>query len=832
MEAIAVVSFVSAIAGLIDFSSKVVKRLDDFQSSTHDIPQSLQHVKTILPTTINGLERIKIGARAGTVDSEAQKALLPAIEGCGNRVRRLEEILAEVLPVKDDSSWDKVKKALRSLSTDKEVQDLLKELDRYLANFTFHTTSSVITVGTLPIPVQQAIMIPKKRDPNFVDRTNILREVESNLRDYGRAAIAGIGGVGKTQIAIEYCYRFLNDCPKANIFWAHTDTLHLLHQWLKDDLNGNWLFVLDNVDDINILEERMPSQFFPAGINQLLPQRAPGAILVTTRDKRVGERLAIRGKTTTVPAMNTAEGSQLFSSYLPAALSTSDLSIEQLVDALEHLPLAITQAAAYITENNISVGEYLSILQEKGAEVLDLLNESLSDDRRSNPESNSVIKTWKLSFDCITKQDPRAAEILSLMAMFDLQGIPATFLRHDDESRLVFMRSISTLHSFSLVAKATDGETYSMHRIVQLSVQAWLELQNTTFRWRKEALFTLAKLFPSGDYETWRACEALLPHTRIVLSHELQSSDCATKRAELLQKLAWFDRSQVVIKGLRPKPKKLGKLSRLFKETMRRCLTLHEQVLGSSHPGTLRSMDCLAWAWYLQERYDEAESLARETLTGREQTLGSNHPDTLESMNSLGIILGIKGSFDEAEILCKASFVLRLQLWSPDHPDVLASQVNLADLLCDRGNYEDAEQQFRLLFESLRRVSGNWHQNTLHTMHQWPCCIDHKGRQDEAIDLYRLTLSFEETSLGREHLNTIITRANLALALEKIRNYEEAAEHFRIIVALKADYTESSHPRLYKIIVDAEENLGLIERRLSRVEAEYGDDDYPTYYSN
>ena len=413
-------------------------------------------------------------------------------------------------------------------------------------------------------------------------------------------------------------------------------------------------------------------------------------------------------------------------------MSTSDLSIEQLVDALEHLPLAITQAAAYITENNISVGEYFSILQEKGAEVLDLLNESHSDDRRSNPESNSVIKTWKLSFDCITKQDPRAAEILSLMAMFDLQGIPAAFLRHDDEPRLVFMKSISTLHSFSLVAKATDGETYSMHRLVQVSAQAWLELQNTTFRWRREALFTLAKLFPSGDYDTWRACEALLPHTRVVLQRELQSSDCAMKRAELLQKLAWFDRSQGRYKSALPKAQEAWEIFERLQgnntpmvlsnmttagdcligqekfveaeKLLQKSFTLQKEVLGSSHPETLRSMDRLALAWLHQERYDEAESLARETLMGREQTLGSNHADTLESMNNLSIIVGNKGSFDEAETLYKTSLALRLQLWGPDHPDVLESQFNFADFLGRQGNHEDAEHQLRLVLESLRRI--------------------------------------------------------------------------------------------------------------------------------
>ncbi|MCJ1261454.1 hypothetical protein MMC22_001318 [Lobaria immixta] len=151
--------------------------------------------KTPYTPPYNGLKRIRAGAQAGPLDSEDQKALVPALKGCGNQARRLEEILAEVLPVKNDSSWDKVKKAFQSLSKDKEVQDLLNDLDRYLLNFTFHSTSSAITVGPQPAPVQQTITIPKKRDPYFVDWTDILREIERNLSDYGRAAIAGIGGV-------------------------------------------------------------------------------------------------------------------------------------------------------------------------------------------------------------------------------------------------------------------------------------------------------------------------------------------------------------------------------------------------------------------------------------------------------------------------------------------------------------------------------------------------------------------------------------------------------------------------------------------------------------
>lgn len=110
-------------------------------------------------------------------------------------------------------------------------------------------------------------------------------------------------------------------------------------------------------------------------------------------------------------------------------------------------------------------------------------------------------------------------------------------------------------------------------------------------------------------------------------------------------------------------------------------------------------------------------------------------------------------------------------------------------------------------------------------MHQLAWCIDGQGRKDESLDLYRLTLNFEETALGGEHLQTIITRKNLALTLEDTGNDEEAAQHLQILLALKGSYTESSHPRIYQFIVQAEEVLELIERRRSGVEAEYSDDD-------
>lgn len=125
-----------------------------------------------------------------------QQALSPALGGCKNRITRLDEILENVLLVKGDSSWDRSIKAFRSLNKDREVQSLFRDLDRYLLFFTFHNTSSAAIAIPQLESAQQVIMIPANRDLNFVDRPEVFRNLQDNLKRNGRAAIAGVGGVG------------------------------------------------------------------------------------------------------------------------------------------------------------------------------------------------------------------------------------------------------------------------------------------------------------------------------------------------------------------------------------------------------------------------------------------------------------------------------------------------------------------------------------------------------------------------------------------------------------------------------------------------------------
>ena len=147
----------------------------------------------------------------------------------------------------------------------------------------------------------------------------------------------------------------------------------------------------------------------------------------------------------------------------------------ELVKILEYLPLAIAQAASYIREEDISLARYLELLQPKNADSKVLLEQDYYHSSRHPDISNSIFQTWKISFDQIQRQTPRAAEILSLMSVFDKQSIPRRLLECEDESPIAFDKALATLKNFSLIQEERTHQVYVLHRLVQLSIQWWLE---------------------------------------------------------------------------------------------------------------------------------------------------------------------------------------------------------------------------------------------------------------------------------------------------------------------------------------------------------------------
>ncbi|KFY69545.1 hypothetical protein V496_00165 [Pseudogymnoascus sp. VKM F-4515 (FW-2607)] len=661
---------------------------------------------------------------------------------------------------------------------------------------------------------------------------------------------------GKSQIAIEYSYRLRVRDPQVWVFWVYastavrfeqayrsiatelelpgaddpkTDVLGLVSRWLSNVDNGRWLLILDNADDIDMFRQtqgegsqKRNDTAFP--LSSYIPQPITGSVLLTTRDRRAASWLST-GYTSVIPVnlMEPEEADQLLRINIPEGLSTSSDRVE-LVKELDYLPLAITQAAAYIGAKAIrmSVYKYLMLYRQNEQSQIRLLGQEYGDLRRAPGVRNSVFRTWQISFDQIKQNNPQAAELLSLMAMFDRQGIPEFLLCIKYPNPLDLEEALGPLYEFSLITIENGGKTFEMHRLVQLATRKWLERSGDGERWQREAIEVVAKAFPGGDYNNWKMCEVMSSHATEVLQYELESDQSTLERASLLYNMAWYNWLQGRYEIAKAESQEsLTTRQHLLKDddTMifdsiemlalvlqsqgkydeaepmyRRTLLLSEKALGKEHPDTLGSMNNLASLLQTQGKYDEAEPMYRQTLLLREKALGKEHPDTLGSMNNLASLLQTQGKYDEAEPMFRQTLLLSEKALGKEHPNTLTSMNNLAFLLERQGKYEEAEPMYRRTLLLREKALGKEHPDTLVSMNNLASLLQTQGKYDEAEPMFRQTLLLSEKALGKEHPNTLTSMNNLALLLQRQGKYEEAELMYQRTLLLREKALGKEHP--------------------------------------
>lgn len=255
----------------------------------------------------------------------------------------------------------------------------------------------------------------------------------------------------KSQLAIEYAYKFCEDNPRSHIFWVYAanfalfeqayrdmarrlklcgpddrkvDPCQLFSRWLDEEEEASWLLILDNADSADLFITRTASIVAETSTNTLeplirfLPKRlaAKNQLLVTTRSRIVGEELAGEAECIAVQPFSPEESKHLFKSKLKkrkVRLPDHDLS-ERLLEVLAFIPLAITQAAAFINQTTMSIQDYLAFFEKNNENFKDALSTELQDLRRQIGFPNSVFRTWKLSFDQILNQSPGRASSFRL----------------------------------------------------------------------------------------------------------------------------------------------------------------------------------------------------------------------------------------------------------------------------------------------------------------------------------------------------------------------------------------------------------------------------------
>ncbi|KFG80287.1 hypothetical protein MANI_027426 [Metarhizium anisopliae] len=387
-------------------------------------------------------------------------------------------------------------------------------------------------------------MIPFDRDPKFVGREDVIKEIDRRFERQRHVALCGLGGVGKSQIAIEYAYRFQQKHPDAHVFWVYSSSgsrmyqgylqiaeklnlsgqigrevnvFRLVCEALGDSICGQWLLVLDNLDDMKVLESTAE---------------------IPCQNCLVGNWMT-NNEITRIEPPDESDAVLLFRSYLVSGNMSDfndylELNCLKLVKALEYMPLAITQAAAYIRNNGVSLDEYLKILHKSDEELSSLMDEEEKDSRRDFQSNCSIFRTWKISFDMIRRSWPRAADILCLMAVLDRQGVPERLLKCQTELEAEFKRSLGRLKAFSLISATKVEGDLGMHRLVQLAVREWITRDQEIYKYQEEALEVMAREFPTVTYENWTWCQALLPHVLVVIRYKT-SDEMIIPRARLLQ---------------------------------------------------------------------------------------------------------------------------------------------------------------------------------------------------------------------------------------------------------------------------------------------------------
>ncbi|KAI9778144.1 MAG: hypothetical protein M1839_008353 [Geoglossum umbratile] len=670
------------------------------------------------------------------------------------------------------------------------------------------------TPSTLIKPV---FSVPFGRDKQFVGREDILSQVEEQLQIRHRVSLHGLGGIGKSQVAIEYAHRFRNSNPKAHVFWVYAasvgrfdqsykdvarklklprvddpdvDVCELVSDWFNDDDNGHWLIILDNADNSDLF---FPPTDFDTPFTQInmtkrplvdyLPRRLDSqhSLIVTTRSRTLGEDLTNGEPCIEIPTFTPQEARILLQSRATRMVDGRDESdVKRLLEILGYIPLAITQATAFMRRNRMHLQKYLEALEKDEENLKDHLSTELRDHRRELGIPNSVFRTWRLSFDMIREQEPRAAAILSLMAMLDRQQIPEKLLRRRDERDVDFSTAIGSLEGLSLITREVQQDKFTMHRLVQLSVHVWLEQQREKLSQADNALVLLADRFPNGEHENWETCESFLPHAQAVLQHQFMSQSSVIHRAILLYNISWFDWRQ-------------GRYDLAHKKSLE-AYQINLERLGREDRQTLNSLALAALVLQSQGKYGEAERVNRRVLEGREEALGAEHPDTLASMADLASTFWNQGRWKEAEELGVQVMETRKRVLGEEHPDTLTSMANLASTFLNQGRWKEAEELGVQVMETSARVLGEEHPDTLTSMANLASTFLNQGRWKEAEELEVQVMETSARVLGEEHPDTLTNMANLAFTLKSQGRNKEAILLLERCFRLRKQVLSPQHP--------------------------------------
>ncbi|MFD0458955.1 FxSxx-COOH system tetratricopeptide repeat protein [Streptomyces violaceoruber] len=653
--------------------------------------------------------------------------------------------------------------------------------------------------------------VPERCDP-FVGRDNLLYKVRSALIERSRVILTGRPGMGKTQLAVEYAHRFAGEYEL--VWWVRPTHLQVAPQLaelarrtgaatpdssspeavaaLTDELRGRgrWLLVLDDSAS-------------PADVpEELLRNTARGHILVTSRDSAWRQW----GKRIDVGPLSPGESSELLQRY---ASSLPRSEARALATDLEHMPLAMIQAARLITQG-VPVSGYRRALNAEEA---------------AHGPHHGLEHTVRIAQERLASDHPEAAALLTSCALLAPDPFPLRACRGVPEW------TPSDVAALLAEPEAMDQALSAIVRYGLARVDGTLRLHPGTLPALRDrlssderaeaalgaqALLVSALSAHPASSERWAA---LLPHllaiaprdltrlegfdaARRACAHLLESGDSATAVTRLSVLLEVADErfgpdaeaTMETMSSLAQGIRATGDFG-AARSLTERILTWSRRVLGNDHLTTLETAARLAMLLAESGEAHGAHALGTETRQELQRVLGADHPTTLALSAGLITVVRQLGLVDEARYLAEDTLDRQRRILGPQHPDALRTAVRLAGLLADGGEPERATALGEDTFLRLRRSLGPDHPSVLQAEAVLGALLSRRGDHDRAYELLSATLERQGRTLGAEHPDTLATSAQLIAVLALMERLPEARRNAKRLVARQEHTLGPGHPR-------------------------------------
>jgi DnaJ-domain-containing protein 1 len=671
-----------------------------------------------------------------------------------------------------------------------------------------------MTVSDSPGPVATVPAIwgnVPQRNKNFTGRADLLArlrgDASSNVTAVLPHALQGMGGVGKTAVAIEYAHRYSSDYEV--VWWIQADQPALVRASLaalakpfgldaaaatgiesaaaavldalrKGEPYHRWLLIFDNADQ-------------PEDLNDLIP-RGPGDVLITSRNHRWDAVV----RTEQVDVFLRPESTEFLTKRVSKGVAGSDVG--RLAEELGDLPLALEQAGAMLAETGMSVEEYLRLLREQLPELLE---------QGKPPEyPMPMTATWKIAVAHVRQQQPQALELFRCCAFFGPEPIPRDIFRRSTRATvtkvselignpILLATAIRELGRFALIK--IDGRTISVHRLVQALVRDELTPDEQA-DYRHEAHLILAAGGPRSPAEN-----RLWPRYRELLAH-------VTAEATQLARC-----QDAEVRGF-----VLGVVRYLYLSgDHASCRSLSERFIGQwtadsgkDHPTVLDVQRHLGNALRQLGQYSKSYEISSHILSRSQDLLGEENALTLALRNSLGADLRARGEFRQALIHDEETRAIHEKVFGPTDPQTLRVLNNVATDYTLNSKYQQArelhERVFLLQSEATTGVSET---EVLTSWNGLAWALRLSGSYAEARYVGEEALDYGRERLGPEHYVTMRSAKGLSIALRyNPAAYEEAFDRAEQIYTAYKRLSGEANPDTLAAAV----NLTNIQRTIGR----------------